>query len=327
MSNTNGLRDAGWGVFAHYLESPPSSEYVSDTSADAWNARVDSFDVERLAAQLYEVGAGYFGLTIGQNSGHFCSPNATYDSFVGRSPSLCSRRDLIADVADALAARDIRFMAYLPSAAPEFDALAVEKLHWTKGAYRNADFQRRWEAVIREWSERWGERVSAWWLDGCYWPDEMYHHDDAPNFATFAAALKAGNSDALVAFNPGVKTPIISMTPHENFTAGELDNALALGFATPDCHFRPIEPSVQGRQFHILTYLGASWAKGPPRFPVEMVRGYTDFVTKAGGAITWDVPISDDGALPEEFMEQLRALPSTPRFNHQSIHAPFLSSS
>ncbi len=311
MSTTNWLRSARWGVFAHYLDSPASSTVVSGTSARAWNARVDSFDAARLASQLHDAGAAYFGLTIGQNSGHYCAPNATYDGFVGRAPSLCSRRDLIADVADALAARGIRFMAYLPSGAPEHDALAVEKLGWSIGPHRNADFQKRWEAVIREWSERWGARISAWWIDGCYWPDAMYASDDAPNFASFAAALKAGHPDALVAFNPGVLTPIISMTAHEDYTAGELDNALALGFAAPGLHFRPVEPTVGGRQFHLLTYLGQGWGSGAPRFPLDLVRGYTQYVTERGGAITWDVPIGNDGAIPAIFLDQLRALPTT----------------
>ena len=47
---------------------------------------VDGFDVERLAEQLESVGARYYLITIGQNSGYYLSPNATYDRFVGRAP-------------------------------------------------------------------------------------------------------------------------------------------------------------------------------------------------------------------------------------------------
>jgi hypothetical protein len=71
--------------------------------------------------------------TIGQNSGHYCSPNATYDRIVGITPSKCSRRDLIADLAKTLSARNIRLMVYLPSGAPGADPVARQKLGWRWG--------------------------------------------------------------------------------------------------------------------------------------------------------------------------------------------------
>ena len=73
-------------------------------------------------------------LTLGQNSGHYCSPNATYDRIVGIAPSKCSRRDLIADLAKALSARNIRLMVYLPSGAPAADPVARKALGWRWGA-------------------------------------------------------------------------------------------------------------------------------------------------------------------------------------------------
>ncbi len=37
-------------------------------------------------------GAKYLLFTIGQNSGHYCTPNAAYDRIAGITPSKCSRR-------------------------------------------------------------------------------------------------------------------------------------------------------------------------------------------------------------------------------------------
>ena len=96
-ANTDWFQQAGWGVFTHYLAP-------ADMPAEAWQAQVDAFDVEALAEQLVAAGAPYFFITIGQNSGHYCAPNAAYDEIVGRVPSRLSRRDLVADLADALAA-------------------------------------------------------------------------------------------------------------------------------------------------------------------------------------------------------------------------------
>ena len=219
---TDWLHDARWGVMTHYLGAPPSSKGGAELTAEMWNKQVDAFDVNGLADQLASAGAKYLLFTIGQNSGHYCSPNATYDRIVGITPSKCSRRDLIADLANALAARNIRLMVYLPSGAPSADPVARKALGWRWGkpggwqlpgepvGGRLAEFQRNWEAVIREWSLRWGKSVSGWWIDGCYFADEMYRFDDEPNFASFAKALKAGNPEAIVAFNPGVKVPVIS---------------------------------------------------------------------------------------------------------------------
>ena len=308
MAPTNKIewfRQAGWGVFVHFLGN-------SETAAE-WNARVDAFDVDRLAGQLKSVGARYFFLTIGQNSGHYCSPNATYDSIVGIQPSKCSRRDLIADLAGALDKAGIRLMAYLPAGAPEFEPQAVAKLRWEPGQYgkplgnRLAEFQRMWEAVSREWSLRWAGKVHGWWIDGCYWPKDMYEFNDPPNFASFAAALRAGNPDAIVAFNPGVKVPVISVTDQEDYTAGELSEALEISHWEKDGCV-PIPQKIRGEQFHVLTFLATRWAQGSPRMDDDMVRAYTRHIRNHGGVITWEVPYRQDVGIPPEFMRQLGLL-------------------
>ncbi|CAG7615470.1 alpha-L-fucosidase [Paenibacillus allorhizosphaerae] len=340
-TNTDWFKEAGWGVFCHYLPTPPSTNEGRHLTAEEWNRRVDSFDVGRLASQLESVGAPYFFITIGQNTGHYCAPNATYDSIVGIDPSKCSRRDLIGELSDALAGRGIRLLVYLPSGAPAADRTAMERLGWewgfeggwgkprspeakqlvvvtTEKGTRNAvpqsklervrtgkrlaEFQNNWEAVITEWSLRWGNKVSGWWIDGCYFADEMYRHPDAPNFQSFTAALKAGNPDSIVAFNPGVLTPVISHTEHEDYTAGEISKVLPVPFGQDQGRY------VDGAQYHVLSYLGLSWGEGNPRFGNELVIGYTKLVRQREGVITWDVPITYDGCIPESFIQQLQAL-------------------
>ena len=74
------LYEAKWGVMCHFLGTP-------ELTSHEWNRRVDGFDTEALATQLEYTGARYFLFTVGQNSGHYCSPNATYDSITGIDPS------------------------------------------------------------------------------------------------------------------------------------------------------------------------------------------------------------------------------------------------
>lgn len=316
-TNTDWFAACGWGVFCHYLGAMPSTAGGAELSAAAWNAQVDAFDVPGLARQLASVRAPYFCLTLGQNSGHFLSPNATYDRLVGITPSKCSRRDLVAELYDALHPLGIELMVYLPSGAPAADPVATAKLGWewgfeggwpqawgtTRTGKRLVEFQRAWEAVIREWSLRWGSKVRGWWIDGCYFADEMYRHADAPNFASFAAAMKAGNPDSIVAYNPGVLVPVICHSEHEDFVAGEISEAF------PTCPGAWLERNGHRARYHILSYLGSFWCQGPvPRFPDEFVVGYTRYVTGKGGVVTWDVPILPSGLIPAPFLAQLSAL-------------------
>jgi len=308
--NTDWLRNAKWGLFFHYLDSPASHQSESATTSEEWNARIDSFDVESFANQVEATGAGYIGFTLGQNSGHYCSPNAAYDSFVGISPSKCSSRDLVLEIATALEKKGIKTLAYFTSGAPDQDPIAVEKLQWKNGHERLAEFQPKWEAVIREWSLRWGDKIAGWWLDGCYFADAAYRHAEAPNFDSFNAALRAGNPNAIVAFNPGLNQRILTIPDSgADYTAGEVDFSLPLG----NVYYEPQTADwkngfVNGERLHVFTFLGNWWGAGAPRFPDEFVVGYTKHINAQNGAVTWDVPLSPQGEIPAAFMVQCAAL-------------------
>lgn len=326
-ANTDWFRDARWGVFFHYLAELYSDE-TNQMDVDRWNRQVDQFDVTAFASQLKAVGASYVIITIGQNSGFFIAPNATYDTLVGRTPSRCSRRDLVADMHTALAPEGIRLLVYLPSGAPGLDPLAVEKLEWDWGfnglwldwpkgwphhdvsrhtGKRLVEFQLKWEAVIREWSLRWGDKIAGWWIDGCYFADEMYRHESPPNFESLAAALKAGNAESIIAFNTGVRLPVISATDHEDFTAGEISTAFPAADRT-----QPLSRWVDGTQLHVMTFLGEWWGGNTPRFSSDWVAAYTHYINSHEGVMTWDVPISPEGIIPQPFLNQLASIGKPP---------------
>ena len=296
------MREARWGVMTHFLFDWISREQGLTMDPERWNALVDGFDVEGLAEQLRSVGAGYHVLTLGQNSGYFLAPNPTYDRLVGIDPSRCARRDLVSDMSAALRRHGIRLIVYLPSGAPNADAAAREALQWQNGPHRNREFREKWEQVVRDWSLRFGERTSGWWFDGCYWPNIMYRTPDTPNFYTLASAARAGNPASVVAFNPGVVPRIISMTPHEDYTAGEISDPTVLSIR------RAADGRIDGKQLHVLSYLGSTWGRGEPRFSDLQVVDWSRAVRKEGGAITWDVPVGPGGLLSEPFLAQLRAV-------------------
>ena len=296
------MKQAKWGVMNHYLaDLQPKVQHLT-MSVNEWNKVIDNFDTETLAEQLHSVGASYYQISIGQNSGYYLSPNPVYDKLTGIRPSKCSRRDLIADLFESLQKRKIRLMVYLPSGAPDQDKAAEAALEWRKGPYPNREFQLKWQQIIRYWSEHWGKKVSGWWFDGCYYPNSMYRSAKAPNFASLAAAARAGNPDAIVAFNPGVYYRMFAMSPYQDFMAGEIDKPELVKIN------RSTDGKLDGSQIHMLSYLGQTWGQGMPRFTGGQPVEYSKKLWAEGGAVTWDVPVGLNGTMAQAFLDQLRAI-------------------
>ena len=102
--NTDWFSQAKYGVFMHFL--PGDAKGL---------ALVKDFDVEAFAGQLEAMGAKYFVITLGQNSGYINSPNAAYGKRTGYAPGeRCSTRDLPLDLYRALQPKDIRLLLHLP---------------------------------------------------------------------------------------------------------------------------------------------------------------------------------------------------------------------
>jgi len=296
------MQEAKWGVMTHFLFEWQSRVENIEMNVTKWNEIINNFDVEGLADQLQKVGAGYHVLSIGQNSGYFLAPNPEYDRITGILPSKCSQRDLVADLSKALRKRNIKLIVYLPSGAPSMDREAVKALEWTNGPYPNVEFQRKWEQIITYWSKKWGDAVDGWWFDGCYWPNVMYRGDSEPNFKSFARAARAGNEKSALAFCQGVFFRTVSVTPYEDYIAGEIIDPATLSIN------RVFDGIVDGNQLHALSRIGAQWGMGNPRFKTEQIIGWTKQMVNAKGAYTWDVPVQINGLINDAFMQQLTEL-------------------
>lgn len=304
------LQDAKWGAMIHYQPEWLAQENgLEEVTVEKWNELVDNFDVDGLAEQLAEAGAGYLIMTVRHGPVFFLGQNATYDRYTGQVPSRGSKRDLMVDLADALAKHDIKLIAYFFGQAPCFNDAEIEGFQSGRAAYyrsgafdRNAEALSRWQEVLKEYSLRWGDKVAGWWIDATYRPNTIYRHPDAPNFESFSAALRSGNPDAIVCYNPGRFPRLMSITPHEDYTAGEVNDPTRLEF-----RYRH-EGKIDGAQIHALSFLGKFWGQGDPRFTDEQIAEYTANVVKVRGAFTWDVPVNPNGLIKEPFFKQLKAL-------------------
>jgi hypothetical protein len=286
------LASARYGIFAHYL--------LSD---EKYNEKADSFNVENFANQISQTGADYVIFTLGQNSGYYCGPNATYERLAGYQPGQrCTRRDLPMEIADALGKRGIRLMLYLPSRAPQEDKQAMAKLGDTpQNEPAPQDFIRNWSAVIEEWSARYGRKVSGWWFDGTYVESSWSDLTKPYNFHTWVSACRAGNPDSALAFNKGTEnTAFWRLSDRQDYTAGEM---VRFG-ATPESN-----PPFPGVRWHILSYLGDYWGKpSGPNYTADWMIGYIQRVNRQGGMVSMDVNVSWDGTIYEPHLELLRAV-------------------
>jgi hypothetical protein len=285
------LAKTRFGVFTHYLVGAN------------YNQMADSFDVEKFADQIAQTRADYLIFTVGQNSGYFCTPNAAYEKYAGyASGQRCTRRDLPMEIADALRKRKIRLILYSSARAPEGDAQALAGLHDSGGREVPQEFIKRWSEVIREWSLRYGDKVSGWWFDGMHREEFWNDYSKPYNYKTFAAACRAGNPNSVLAFNNGAEfeKAFKIFSDAQDYMAGEQGR---FG-ATPE--FYPPYPK---KVWHILSYLGYWWGQATgPNYTDAWLIDYVKKVNRQGGVVSIDVNVSTSGVIYPPHLQQLIAL-------------------
>ena len=295
-ARTENFRSKRYGVFFHYLNGVQNSaeSLNSDGKETSWDECVDEFDVERFADAAAETGAGYVFFTMMQQSQHLCAPNDTFDKLTGYAPGeACSKRDLIAEIADVLAARGIDLYLYWTGDGPSRDPKAAAAL---KAAFPvTAEYMHNWANVAAEYGRRYGDKVKGWWIDGSYsW---IGHNDET--LGILAEGLRAGNPDRILAFNPGVDPRVMAYSIHDDFTAGEQEKFVSV---PENGRF------LGGAQWHILTFLGNWWGAPGVKLTKKELAQYVWTVNRLGGVVTIDMMLYRDGSLERSQLEVMKPL-------------------
>jgi hypothetical protein len=305
--NTDWFAKAGFGVFVHYLWDlqNASNRLHSLGRQTSWAECVREFDTERFAESMREAGAGYVIFTMNQRTRFLIAPNAAFDRISGYAPGeACTTRDLVLDLHAALAKRQIPLMLYTTGDGPCHDLKAAAAFRWSQPVTTN--FVSRWAEVIREYAERYGDKVAGWWVDGCYRVHGNYGYDDE-KLGILAGALKAGNPRRIIALNNGVDPRVLPYTRHNDFNCGEQE----LFFD------RPASRWLNGEQWHILSFLGhpflgnplgTGWSQPGVRYSREDFGEYIAEVNRAGGVVSIDVMLYRDGSLDRSQLETLKGL-------------------
>ncbi|MGC8742695.1 MAG: discoidin domain-containing protein [Verrucomicrobiia bacterium] len=301
--NTDWFQKAGYGVFVHYLNDLQNNSNTVHSlgKQTSWDECVKEFDVERFAAAMAEAQAGYVIFTMHQRTRFLIAPNSTFDRLTGYKPGeACSTRDLVEELYQALSKRKIPLMLYWTGDGPREDALASKGL----GGFKNpipVEYVRNWASVVREYGERYGEKVKGWWVDGCY----SFIGYDEERLGILAAALKAGNTNRIIALNPGVQNKVGFYTIYDDYTCGEQNNFYDI----------PTSRWINGVQWHILSFLGcgnskigAAWAMPGVKYQKSELIDYVADVNQAGGVVSIDILLFRDGSVDRSQLEVLKAL-------------------
>jgi hypothetical protein len=304
-----------WGIMTHWIAPGPGlpkGKRFTDL-----NQAVDHFDVTGFVKQFEQAGARHLIFTVGQNSTYYASPNVVMDKYMG--PGHCSKRDLILEVASAVKAKKKRFIAYLPGEIRS-DTTMHEAFKWN--IKNQHEFEKRYTEFIRAYSLQWGENIDGWWFDGCYNLAEFF----VPrNWQLWCDVSRAGNKDAVVAFNDGsfVAGYTQPLTPLQDYLSGEcsgIRNGRIAVYDDNDPHKKSILPShyVAGThcQFHVLMPidLNGGWGNDkdgpmpPPRYSDSELFPFVHRCLRAGAAVTLNVGIYQDGHLSQQTLDQLTRL-------------------
>ena len=302
--NTDWFSEAGYGVFVHYLHSLQNNPagLHSLGKQTSWDECVKEIDTEAFAEQMSQAGAGYVIFTMHQITRHLAAPNATYDRLTGYKPGqACATRDIVEDLYQALHKRNIRLMLYWTGDGPRADKQAATGLKYPYNAGQHnkvtTEFVRNWASVVREYGERYGDKVAGWWVDGCY-PNIGY---DQEKMGILAGALRAGSPKRIIALNVGVQDKVRAYSKHEDYTTGEQNQ------------FKDIPSGrwVNGEQWHVLSYLGSShqgWGMPGSKYTKQQLIDYVHACNQKGGVVSIDVMLFRDGRLDRSQLEILKAL-------------------
>jgi len=195
---------AGYGVMFHWTKRTMPRSGPPRPYAEA----VEAFDVEGFADDVASTGAGFVVLTTAHSDQYFPAPIRALDRVLaGRT----TRRDLVADLIDALGKRGIRLVLY-------YHLGPIEDPGWARATGLFETDSRRlfgnWEAIVGEVGERYGDKLAGWWFDDGI--GNYYYR--SPEWAALDRAAKRGFPGRVVCFNSWKHT---AATEFQDFHCGE----------------------------------------------------------------------------------------------------------
>jgi alpha-L-fucosidase len=200
------LQKTKYGIGFHYTTwtAPKKGELKPFEQA------VNDFDVDKFVSQVVETGAGHVMLTITHGMHYMPCPNKALDTIIdGRTTD----RDLLMEIADALAEENILLMFYYNEGMHGGDPAWIEAI--TKNSKDPNDYYKNHMSVLRWLGEHYGEKLIGFWVD------HIFAQISDETWWNLTQSMKAGNPNRLVTYNSGVENHFLR-TEYMDYWAGEL---------------------------------------------------------------------------------------------------------
>lgn len=282
-ASTEWMAKAGYGLMFHWTSQSVGKDGTHKPFAQA----VDDFDVKRFADMVEGTGAGYVFLTIGHAQSYCPGPIQAWEKY---HPGMTTRRDLIAELADALNAKGIKLMCYLNAASlTGYPRVGEEQ------------FTRIMTEVVTEFGEHYKEKVAGYWFDCCYQAKEKY---PGFSFREFFKVCKAGNPNRIITLNSWIYP---NVSEWQEFWAGEAADPVGL----------PVNGTTQergpgaGLRYQALLIMEPYWvqdrvAMPTPKFTAQRLGDYISQCMANGGAVTINLGIYQDGSVDPRAVDVLK---------------------
>jgi hypothetical protein len=306
---------AKFGIFMHYqyrillgrsIRTKPQFPEISEMTAAGWNAFVDGFDVNGFAKQMADAKVGWVIFCLDDHYYAWpCAPSEKFDQFTGYAPGeKCSRRDLIGELADALSARGVKLIVYTAMLNGYMKEPKVTTGLLDDGNNRtapSAQSRARRLAILKEYADRYKDKIAGWWFDGL---ELNSYHDEPDDWSSIGQIVRAANPDAVIAFSCAKNEEGCMCKGVDNYAAGDTWSKQDLDRLTPE-HLPPQD----GVLWHGKIYCGNVYhGQGDAnQFNDIKLVNWIKTCNRQRGICTLDWPIDPKTGLLKEFgFEQLK---------------------
>jgi hypothetical protein len=312
--DTHWMVQQKYGVFVHYqyrillgysVRTKPQFPEPAQMTAAQWNHLVDGFDVRGFAEQMAQAKVGWVLFCIDDHYFAWpCSPNRAFGEFTGYAPGeRCSRRDLVTDLADALNARGVKLICYfagLNGYMKDPKALAGLMDAGSRGGFNertppSAECRRRRLAVLREYADRFADKVAGWWFDGM---ERNTYDFETDGWRTIDKIVHTANPRAVLAFSFGSDEQACLCKGVDDFTGGDTWSRQDLTRLTP-----ARLPAREALLWHGKIYCGNIYhGQGDAnQFTDQELIDWINTCNQQGGVCTLDWPIEPATGLLKGF--------------------------
>jgi hypothetical protein len=320
--NAAWMNKAKYGIFVHYqyrillgysVATKPQFPEPSQMTAAEWNRFVDGFDVQGFARQVAEAKVGWVIFCLDDHYFAWpCAPNNVFNDYTGyASGQKCSRRDLIMELADALNANGVKLILYfagLNGYMKEPKVMAGLLDDAGRGSMNekkppSPECRQRRLAVLKEYADRYKDKIAGWWFDGM----ELSSYKDGPDdWRTISAIVRAANPKAVIAFSYGGNEQARIYPAVDDFTAGDTWSKQDLKRLTPQRL-----PAQGGLLWHGKIYCGNVYhgMGDANQFTDQELIDWITTCNAQGGVCTLDWPLDPKTGLLKDFgLAQLKRI-------------------